>query len=53
MSTDTLNFRYREECIIVQTAQKSKILSKEVQKVVVLHETGMLWSADSWSIRRL
>ncbi|XP_062033186.1 paraplegin isoform X2 [Lepus europaeus] len=39
-SVHTLNFEYAVERVIAGTAKKSKILSKEEQKVVAFHESG-------------
>uniref|UniRef100_A0A5F7Z916 SPG7 matrix AAA peptidase subunit, paraplegin n=1 Tax=Macaca mulatta TaxID=9544 RepID=A0A5F7Z916_MACMU len=39
-SVHTLNFEYAVERVLAGTAKKSKILSKEEQKVVAFHESG-------------
>ncbi|XP_016076543.1 PREDICTED: paraplegin isoform X4 [Miniopterus natalensis] len=39
-SVHTFNFEYAVERVIAGTAKKSKILSKEEQKVVAFHESG-------------
>uniref|UniRef100_A0A6I8P3W1 Mitochondrial inner membrane m-AAA protease component paraplegin n=1 Tax=Ornithorhynchus anatinus TaxID=9258 RepID=A0A6I8P3W1_ORNAN len=39
-SIDTFNFEYAVERVIAGTAKKSKILSKEEQRIVAFHESG-------------
>ncbi|XP_069757987.1 mitochondrial inner membrane m-AAA protease component paraplegin isoform X3 [Narcine bancroftii] len=39
-SVDTFNFEYAVEKVIAGTAKKSKILSKEEQRIVAIHESG-------------